>query len=169
MAAQNGIKSVRKHAQADKYFDRRKAKDGSPYFVLVAANKEIIGTSEMYASTTGRETGIASVKANAPTAVIHDNTTAEHTAGNLPATGDSAAGPALGGGAGPASGLGATDDRCGAALAARAPAAENRARPGNYCRRPACGWGRASIVALRGGGPDGAGCAATMPYVCILR
>lgn len=74
-AAQNGIKSVRKHAQSDKYFDRRKAKDGSPYFVLLAANREVIGTSEMYASTTGRETGIASVKANAPAAVIDDQTT----------------------------------------------------------------------------------------------
>lgn len=73
-AAQNGIKSVRKHAQADKHFDRRKAKDGSPYFVLLAANKEVIGTSEMYSSTTGREAGIASVKANAPTAEINDLT-----------------------------------------------------------------------------------------------
>jgi uncharacterized protein len=73
-AAQNGIKSVRKHAPADKNYDRRTAKDGSPYFVLQASNKEVIGKSEMYASPTGCETGIASVKANAPIAVVHDNT-----------------------------------------------------------------------------------------------
>jgi hypothetical protein len=74
-AAQNGIKSARKHASSDKNFDRRQAKNSAPYFVLVARNQEVIGTSEMYASSTGRETGIASVKANAPDAPVHDKTT----------------------------------------------------------------------------------------------
>lgn len=73
-AAQNGIKSVRKHAAADKNYDRRTARNGSAYFTLLASNKEVIGTSQMYASSTGREVGIASVKANAPDAPIHDVT-----------------------------------------------------------------------------------------------
>jgi uncharacterized protein YegP (UPF0339 family) len=73
-AAQNGIKSVRKHAASDKNFDRRKARNGAPYFVLTARNREVLGTSEMYASNAGREVGIASVKANAPDAPVHDKT-----------------------------------------------------------------------------------------------
>jgi len=36
-AALNGIESVRKNAAEDGKFDRRTAKDGSPYFVLVGA------------------------------------------------------------------------------------------------------------------------------------
>lgn len=43
----------------------RKASDGQFYFVLKAANGEIIATSEMYKSKQSAEGGIASVKANA--------------------------------------------------------------------------------------------------------
>ena len=42
------------------------------YFVLRAANHEIIAVSEMYASKQGAERGIASVRANAPTETVHD-------------------------------------------------------------------------------------------------
>lgn len=73
-AAEKGINSVRKHSQSDKNFDRRTAKDGSPYFVLVAANGEVIGTSELYSSSAGRDNGIASVKTNGATAVLRDKT-----------------------------------------------------------------------------------------------
>jgi uncharacterized protein YegP (UPF0339 family) len=45
-AALNGIESVKKNAAEDAKFDRRTAKDGSPYFVLVAGNKQIIDKSD---------------------------------------------------------------------------------------------------------------------------
>lgn len=67
-AAQNGIASVQKNAPHDERYKRLTAKDNSPYFNLVAANGEIIGTSEMYSSTAARDNGINSVKTNAPDA-----------------------------------------------------------------------------------------------------
>ncbi|WP_422730564.1 YegP family protein [Litchfieldella xinjiangensis] len=39
-----------------------------------AGNGQVIGVSETYSSTSARETGINSVKANGPSAVIHDRT-----------------------------------------------------------------------------------------------
>ncbi len=67
-SAQDGIKSVKMHAVNDAYFERKTSADNKPYFVLKAANGQIIGTSEMYSSAAAMENGIASVKANAPTA-----------------------------------------------------------------------------------------------------
>src|ERR1700730_5932392 len=63
-SAENGIESVRKNATDDARFERKTAKSGEPYFVLKAANGEIIGASEMYSSTSAMERGIASVKKN---------------------------------------------------------------------------------------------------------
>lgn len=64
--AQAGILSVKANAPADARYDKRVATNGLPYFVLKAANGEIIGTSETYSSTTARDNGIAWVKVNAP-------------------------------------------------------------------------------------------------------
>jgi len=64
--AEGGIASVQKNATSDERFQRKTAKDNSPYFTLVALNGEVIGTSEMYSSTSAMEAGIAAVKANAP-------------------------------------------------------------------------------------------------------
>lgn len=72
--AQNGIASVKTNAPLNERYDRRTAKDGSPYFVLKAGNGEIIGKSEMYKSTSGMENGIESVKKNGPDATIKDLT-----------------------------------------------------------------------------------------------
>jgi len=69
----NGIESVRTNSQDDSKYDRKTSSNGSPYFNLKAGNGEIIGTSEMYSSTQGMETGIASVKNNAPSATVEDN------------------------------------------------------------------------------------------------
>ena len=69
-AAEGGIESVKKNAQNDARYQRKVAKDNSPFFVLVAANGEPIGRSEMYSSASAMESGIASVKANAPTATV---------------------------------------------------------------------------------------------------
>jgi len=67
-SAEGGIASVKTNAAVDQQFHRKAAKDDSPYFLLVAANGETIGKSEMYKSVAAMEGGIASVKANAPTA-----------------------------------------------------------------------------------------------------
>ncbi len=72
-ACNNGIESVRTNSQDDNRFDRLEAKNGSPYFNLKAGNGQIIGTSEMYSSKDAMETGIASVKNNAPDATVEDN------------------------------------------------------------------------------------------------
>jgi uncharacterized protein YegP (UPF0339 family) len=73
-SALNGIESVKKNAPLDERYERRTAKDGSPYFVLKAANGQIIGMSEMYSSQAACENGIESVKKHAPQAEIVDDT-----------------------------------------------------------------------------------------------
>jgi uncharacterized protein len=73
-SALNGVESVRKNAGKDSNFEQRAAKNGQPYFVLKAANKEIIGQSEMYSRAANMKKGIASVKANARTAKLEDLT-----------------------------------------------------------------------------------------------
>ena len=71
-SAEQGIASVKANASDDSRFERKTAKDGSPYFVLKAANGEIIGKSEMYSSVAAMEKGIASVVTNAAEAEIVD-------------------------------------------------------------------------------------------------
>jgi uncharacterized protein YegP (UPF0339 family) len=70
--ALNGIQSVKANAAENSRFDRKTAEDGQAYFVLKAANQEVIGKSEMYKSTAAMENGIASVKKNAPEARVED-------------------------------------------------------------------------------------------------
>lgn len=70
----NGIESVRKNApDVDKY-DRKTSTNNKYYFNLKATNGQVIGTSQMYESTSGRDNGIESVKKNAPDATIEDTT-----------------------------------------------------------------------------------------------
>ncbi len=69
-ACENGIESVRKNAPVDENYSRNQASNGKHYFTLKAANKQVIGTSQMYESKAGMEGGIASVKANAPEATV---------------------------------------------------------------------------------------------------
>jgi len=71
-SAENGIESVKKNSPDDARYDRRQAADGQHHFVLKAANGEIIGTSERYTTAASMEKGIASVKANAPSATVVD-------------------------------------------------------------------------------------------------
>jgi len=73
-ACENGIASVKTNAPNDVRYARLTAKNGSPYFNLKASNGQVIGTSEMYSSTSAMENGIASVKTNAPSAAIDDLT-----------------------------------------------------------------------------------------------
>jgi len=77
-SAEHGIASVKKHAVKDANFERKTAKDGSPFFELKSVNHENIGNSEMYKSVASMENGIASVTKNAPEARIVDLTEEEH-------------------------------------------------------------------------------------------
>lgn len=73
-SCQKGIESVKINSQDLSRYDKRVAKNGKDYFVLKARNGEIIGNSQMYSSKSGLENGIASVKSNAPTAEVIDET-----------------------------------------------------------------------------------------------
>ena len=66
----NGIESVRKNSQDPSKFEVKVAKNGKPFFNLKAANGQVIGASQMYASEVTLKKGIASVAANAPTAPV---------------------------------------------------------------------------------------------------
>ena len=70
--AENGIASVKKNAADKTRFEIKESSGGKPYFVLKAANHQVIGQSQMYDSASGAESGIASVMANAPAAAIDD-------------------------------------------------------------------------------------------------
>jgi uncharacterized protein len=70
--AENGIASVQKNAADEARFERKTSAKGEPYFVLSAANGEVVGRSEMYASAASMEGGIASVKKNAADAKVVD-------------------------------------------------------------------------------------------------
>ena len=67
-----GIKSVQANCGSDAHYDRRASAKGQAYFVLLAANKEVIGRSEMYSSKSSMERGIASVKRNGRKATVRD-------------------------------------------------------------------------------------------------
>jgi uncharacterized protein YegP (UPF0339 family) len=71
-ACENGIESVKKNAGDDARYERKKSSNEKHYFNLKAANSQVIGTSEMYESSTAMENGIASVKKNAPGAAVEE-------------------------------------------------------------------------------------------------
>ena len=73
-SAETGIESCRVNSQDDARFSRLMSKDDKPYFVLMAANGEPIGTSQMYSSEATREHGIASCKQNGSSSKTQDDT-----------------------------------------------------------------------------------------------
>ncbi|MCT8985274.1 YegP family protein [Shewanella phaeophyticola] len=72
--ANNGISSVQTNSQSEANFAKETAKNDKPYFNLKAANHQIIGTSQMYSSTSSRDNGIRSVMENGKTSTIKDLT-----------------------------------------------------------------------------------------------
>ena len=72
--ALNGIESVKRNAPIDDRYERKANKSGDPYFVLKASNGQVVGQSESYSSTSAMESGIESVKKNAPDATVDDQT-----------------------------------------------------------------------------------------------
>jgi uncharacterized protein YegP (UPF0339 family) len=74
-SAQAGIASVRQNAGLDERYEEKTGSDGHPYFVLIAANTQVIGRSQMYSSRGAMRKGIASVKRNSQMAEVVDFTT----------------------------------------------------------------------------------------------
>ncbi len=68
----NGIESVRKNCGDDARYDRKISSDGKHFFNLMAANRQVIGTGQRYASAANMEKGIQSVKNNGASAAIHE-------------------------------------------------------------------------------------------------
>lgn len=71
VACNTGIFSVKKNSASKKNFERKDSKEGTHYFVLKAANRKIIGKSQMYKSNESSENGIESVKTNARKASVN--------------------------------------------------------------------------------------------------
>ena len=69
-----GIRSVQRNAAKESNFRLKKAKNGKFYFTLDARNGEVIGTSQMYASGSGRKKGVSSVQQNAAESGVNDMT-----------------------------------------------------------------------------------------------
>ncbi len=74
--AENGIASVQSNCENDDRYERKQSENDKPYFVLKAANHQVIGQSQMYSSENSRNEGIASVKANGPSTDVRDLTAA---------------------------------------------------------------------------------------------
>jgi uncharacterized protein YegP (UPF0339 family) len=72
-SAREGIDAVRSSALRDEMFERLTSVRGEPYFTLKSSNGQVIGTSEMYATTRSRDSGIESVRRNAPSASLEDD------------------------------------------------------------------------------------------------
>jgi uncharacterized protein YegP (UPF0339 family) len=69
-SAEAGVAAVKVNAVVDARYEKREAKDGQLYFVLKAANNEIVGVSETYTSSSSCAGGIAAAKVNAPAAGV---------------------------------------------------------------------------------------------------
>jgi uncharacterized protein len=73
-SAENGIASVQANCGDDARYDLKVASNGKFHFNLKAANHQVIGTSQLYATEATRATGIASVKTNGILKTIKDLT-----------------------------------------------------------------------------------------------
>lgn len=77
-AAENGIASVKENAALNERYEEKTGANGKPYFVLHAANKLVIGRSELYSSREAMHKGMASVQKNGPAAGVVDLSTEVH-------------------------------------------------------------------------------------------
>lgn len=72
--ALNGVESVKKNSDLLARFEKKTSAAGKSYFVLKAANHQVIGVSEQYSSADACENGIKSVMHTAPLAATDDQT-----------------------------------------------------------------------------------------------
>jgi uncharacterized protein YegP (UPF0339 family) len=73
-SARNGVQSVQKNCTDPACFTKRSTKGGRYRFDLLARNKQVIGTSGNYKSSSGRNNGIKAVGRAAKGAKIVDLT-----------------------------------------------------------------------------------------------
>lgn len=73
-SAENGIASTQANSLLDERYERKTASNGKTFFNLKAANHQVIGTSQMFATKAVLESDIASVKANGSSKTVKDNT-----------------------------------------------------------------------------------------------
>lgn len=69
-SAKKGIASVQANSADASRYEKKDSSNGKSYFTLKAANHQVIGTSQMYASQASRDAGIGSVQANGQTSTI---------------------------------------------------------------------------------------------------
>lgn len=74
-SANTGIASVQTNSADDFRYERATASDGKFRFNLRAANNQVIGSSQLYATMDSREVGISSVKENGRSTTVKDSTT----------------------------------------------------------------------------------------------
>lgn len=70
--ALNGVASVKKNAGDALRYEKKSSSNSKYYFVLKAANAQVIGNSEMYESESACDAGIRSAMATAPGAATDD-------------------------------------------------------------------------------------------------
>lgn len=74
ISCQNGIASVKENSKYDSRYEKKTSINSKFYFVLKASNGLVIGTSELYETSYGRDIGITVFKREAPTAWVEDLT-----------------------------------------------------------------------------------------------
>jgi uncharacterized protein YegP (UPF0339 family) len=70
LAVRSAIEQVRQNSGTAARFERKVAKDNSPYFVLNDEEGQMIGRSEMYSSAAAMEIGIRSVMTNGASTIV---------------------------------------------------------------------------------------------------
>ena len=73
-SCKNGIESVKNNGTSADRFEVKEAANGKYYFNLLAANKQVIGKSQMYANKQTCQGGIAAVQRTAAEAGVEDTT-----------------------------------------------------------------------------------------------
>lgn len=71
-SALNVIASVQKNSPDSDRYELKTASDGRPFFNLRAANSQVIGTTQIYASEASRANGVEAVKTNGPSIDVRE-------------------------------------------------------------------------------------------------
>ena len=73
-SCKNGIESVKNNGTSADRFEMKEAANGKFFFNLLAANKQVIGKSQMYANKQTCQSGIEAVQRVAADAGVEDTT-----------------------------------------------------------------------------------------------
>jgi uncharacterized protein len=73
-SAENGIAAVRSNCSVDKHYEKKVASNGKFFFNLKAANNQVIGTSQMFATEEARDQCLAAAKTAGASMSVRDTT-----------------------------------------------------------------------------------------------